>query len=259
MQYPLVHFRRLSLMLSLTLAATAPKAQTADDLNQEGTLLVRNLKEDSALTVYQSVLVIQPDNLTALVACSDLSGRIGARMTDKQKARQLELYEAAQDYAAKALKVDTGSSDANCAMALALTDLSQVEREKKRAGDLRDVRTYCDIAIRQNPRNFRAWYVLGKWYYTVVHLGGMEKAGLKVLYGGLPDATIKDAIVCFEKSRSLNRGFIRAYLDLAKAYKDDDQGEKSIAVLQALVRLPVVTEDDPALKAEGRQLLDAAM
>jgi FimV-like protein len=45
------------------------------------------------------------------------------------------------------------------------------------------------------------------------------------------------------------------YLDLAKAYIQDDKPPKAIEVLKQLVKLPLRTADDAALKEEGKKLL----
>ncbi len=249
--------RVLFLSFACFFGAVAVHAQTADDLLKQGAQLVRSLKEEDARQQYMAVLVIQPDNLEALIWCSDLSSRIGNRQTDNGK--QKDLYAAAESYAEKALKVDTTSSDANLVMAIALGRVALTESAKKKVAHVRDIRNYCDRAIQLNHNNYRAWHVLGKWNYEVANLNGMERAAAKVLFGGLPDGSVKEAIRCYEKCRALNPNFLLNYLELAKAYKDDDQNEKSLATLQTLVRLPVQSEDDPGIKAEGRKTLDNMM
>lgn len=240
----------------LSVGPIALHAQTADDIAGEGDQLVKNLKEEDAYQKYKAALVVQPDNLHALVQCSLVASRMGNRQTDKNKAR--DLYTEARDLAGRALKVDSTSADACVMLAMAEGRLSQSEGAKTKVEYARDVKDYCDKAIRLDPKNYRAYYLLGVWSVQVAHMSGMQRTGAK-LYGGLPDATIKDAIRYFEKCRSVNPSFILNYLDMAKVYKEDDQNEKALAALQTLVHLPVQTEDDPAIKAEGRKMLDAMM
>lgn len=238
-------------------SVTSTFAQTADDMAAEGDQLVKNLKEEDAYAKYKSALVVQPDNLHALVQCSFMASRIGGRQTDKGKATTF--YTEAQDLAGRALKVDSTNADAHVALAIADFRLTPGLSAKKRAEYGRDVKNLCDKAIKLDPRNYRAWYLLGLWNIMAFHMSGAERAEAKVLYGGIPDATIKTAIACFEKCRSINPSYIINYLDLAKVYKEDDQTEKAITALETLVKLPVQTEDDPATKAEGRKMLDSLM
>jgi FimV-like protein len=44
-------------------------------------------------------------------------------------------------------------------------------------------------------------------------------------------------------------------LDLAKAYVQDNKPPKAIDVLQKLVKLPLRTADDAALREEGKKML----
>ena len=74
---------------------------------------------------------------------------------------------------------------------------------------------------------------------------------------GLPNGDLDSAIANFEKCKSLDPYFVLNYLDLAKAYRDNHRPTQAIEVLNKLVKLPVRTADDPALKAEGAKLLDS--
>ena len=85
----------------------------------------------------------------------------------------------------------------------------------------------------------------------------MERTIVKILYGGIPPASIKQSIIAFEKSRALQPGFLLNYLEMARAYKDDDQTQKAIYYLKHLLTLPNQTEDDPAIKEEARKYLAA--
>ena len=238
-------------------SVTRTFAQTADDMAAEGDALVKSLKEEDAYAKYKAALVVQPDNLHALIQCSFVASRMGGRQTDKGKATTF--YTEAQDLAGRALKVDSTVADAYVAMAIAEGRLAPGESAKKRVEYGRDVKNDCDKAIKLDPKNYRAWYILGMWNVQAAHMSGAERAAAKVLYGGIPDATIKTALNCFEKCRSFNPSYILNYLDMAKIYKEDDQSEKCISSLEVLVKLPVQTEDDPAIKAEGRKMLDALM
>ena len=238
-------------------SVTRTFAQTADDMAAEGDALVKSLKEEDAYAKYKVALVVQPDNLHALIQCSFVASRMGGRQTDKGKATTF--YTEAQDLAGRALKVDSTVADAYVAMAIAEGRLAPGESAKKRVEYGRDVKNDCDKAIKLDPKNYRAWYILGMWNVQAAHMSGAERAAAKVLYGGIPDATIKTALNCFEKCRSFNPSYILNYLDMAKIYKEDDQSEKCISALEVLVKLPVQTEDDPAIKAEGRKMLDALM
>ena len=104
---------------------------------------------------------------------------------------------AAKNYASAALSVNPNSSDANCAMALALGRVSLISGTKERVILARDVKFYAEKAIRLDPTNFRAYHILGRWNYDVSDLNLAEKSFARIFYGKLPDASLDDAIVRF--------------------------------------------------------------
>ncbi len=82
-----------------------------------------------------------------------------------------------------------------------------------------------------------------------------EKAGVKLVYGGLPSASAKQAIQAYEKAKVYEPNFALNFLELAKAYKRDGQTAKAVALLKALPSIPAKTVDDERIKKEGAVLL----
>jgi tetratricopeptide (TPR) repeat protein len=229
-------------------------AQDVDVILKEAQNLERSLKENEAFDKYKQVVGVDPNNMQALVRCAELLAAIGGRQEDK-KAKAAS-FNMAKDYADKALAVDANSADANYVRALAAHKLIDVETENKKVvANIKDVRTYVDKALSINPNHAKANYLLGKWHFDMVSIQWAKKAALKVLFGGIPTATIEDAEKYMEKARTLEQYFVLDNLELAKAYKFDNKPEKAIEVLNKLVKLPIRTADDAALKAEGKKML----
>jgi tetratricopeptide (TPR) repeat protein len=110
-------------------------------------------------------------------------------------------------------------------------------------------------ALKLNPQHGRAWHVIGKWHYEVSDLNMFEKAGVKLMYGGLPPASIKMAIQAYEKAKLYEPNFALNFLELSKAYKRDGQKDKAIGLLKLLPSIPSRTIDDARIKNEGAALL----
>ena len=104
-------------------------------------------------------------------------------------------------------------------------------------------------------RSFKAWHVLGKWNYEVSNLNVFERIGAKIVYGGLPPASLENSIACYEKAKQLSPTFTLNYLELAKAYKRNGDKQKALAQLNYLLTLRNYTEDDPRIKSEAQTLL----
>jgi tetratricopeptide (TPR) repeat protein len=179
---------------------------------------------------------------------------LGVKQTDKKLKK--EIYEQAKTFAERALKANPESADANYVNALVALKMTEVETEnKKLIADLKDARTFAEKALSINASHGKANYVLGKWNFDMVQFPWAKKAAVKVLFGGMPDGTIDNAFKYMEKSRTLEPYFVQNFLDLAKAYKYDYKPAKAIEVLNQLVKLPIRTSNDAAMKAEGKQIL----
>jgi tetratricopeptide (TPR) repeat protein len=229
-------------------------AQDVNVLLKEAESFEFKLKEVEALDKYKQVLVQDANNFKALVKCAELSAAIGARLPAK-KDKQL-YFESTLAFAERAIKAQENNADGYYVAALVHGKLTDVETENKKiVAHVKDVRALADKALSINPNHARANYILGKWNMEMLNLSGIKKAAVKLLYGGLPDASIEAAITAFEKCRTADPYFILNYIDLGKAYIQNNQPTKAIEVLQKATKLPLRTADDAALKEEAKKIL----
>ena len=229
---------------------------TAQDINtliKEAEKLEAALNEKGALAKFQQAIKLQPANVQAINKCSELCSRIGNR--EATALARITYYEGAQKYAAIALRIEPANSAANCMMAIALGRISLEKSGKEKVKAAKEIKKYVDIALKNDPSNFKAWHVLGRWHYEISNLSIIEKAAVNVLFGGVPKSSFKEAVTAFENAKNLSSGFVINHFELAKAYKKNNQKDKAIASLNALLLLPNTTEDDEAAKTSARKLL----
>lgn len=243
-------------LLSFLLFFAAPSFLFSQDLNplfKEARQQETAMHENEAFLKYAEILKQEPSNLISLCKCSELSSRIGARQSGKEK---MEVYfKAARNYASAALGSNPNSSEANFVMALALGRLSLIAGTRERIILARDIKLYAEASIRLDPSNFKPYHVLGKWNFEVSDLNIAERSIAKIIYGGLPAASLKQSIYYFEKSRSLNPAFLLNYLELARAYHRNNENDKALNLLRNLLTLPNMIYDDARVKVTARQLL----
>jgi tetratricopeptide (TPR) repeat protein len=242
-------------MLAATLLLVAGgQAQDPASLLEEGRRLELKLKDEDALEKYRQVLVIQPSNLTAVLRSAEVTCAVASRKTSvDEKAAG---YEQARRFAEAALRLDSNSAEANYMMAVVLAKLTEVEKRNDEVVKyVKQVKSYIDKALKLDPGFGKAWHVLGKWHLEVVTLSGIKKAALKVIYGGVGEASLATAIECMEKCKTLEPYYTRNFLDLARAYEFGKQYEKSIKLLEQLAKLPTKRQDDVVAKAEGAVML----
>ncbi|MFT3704478.1 MAG: hypothetical protein QM802_19070 [Agriterribacter sp.] len=228
-------------------------AQDVDALIKDAEKSERDLKETDALNKYKDILAIEPANVKALCKAAELTSRIGNRFKDdKQKE---DYFTKARAYADDALKANHGDADANAAIAVVAMRAADITGGKERARNLRDMKNYADSALLINPKHAKALYILGKWNYELFTMNVADKAAVKVLFGGMPKASLESAIENFEKARAADPFLMIDYLDLANAYVKFHRSDTAIDVLNKMSKLPPRTEDDMGYKAEGKKLL----
>ncbi|MFY7840297.1 MAG: tetratricopeptide repeat protein [Lacibacter sp.] len=228
-------------------------AQTTDDLVKQADLLEKQLKEEEAYQKFKEVIKLNPVHLHALVRCSELASRIGRRQATKEK--QMDFYQAAKIYAERALKVNPKDSEANVVMSLAYARMSLLKSGKEKVEYVREIKNYADKALISNPNNFKALFVIARWHFEVSNLNAVEKAAVKVFYGGLQKNSLDSAIHYYEKVKTISPNFILNYLELAKAYNRGNKRDKAVELLHYMLKLPNTAADDATIKAEARQLL----
>ena len=242
-----------SFLLLLLFSFNKISAQDYNAFIKEADRLETIPNEKAALAKFKEALKLQPTSLYALTKCSELYCRVGGR--EKSTKVRDEYYAAAQTYAKTALRLHPNSDEANVAMAFSIAKTLMLKSGKEKIIAVKELKSYGDKAVIQNPKNFKAWHVLGKWNYEVSNLNALEKVAVKIIYGGLPAASLNNSIMYYEKAKSLAPLFTLNYLELAKAYHKNDDDIKAISLLNFLLSIKNQTEDDPRIKAEAEKLI----
>jgi tetratricopeptide (TPR) repeat protein len=242
------------LVLLLLILPFKNNAQDLNTLLKEAQQLEASFKESEALQKYLDVLRYQPNNLPALTKASELYSIVGKHQASKDK--QKEYFRNAKTYAQKALQVNSNSSEANVAMALAMGRMAMIASGEDKIRAVRDVKAYSEKSIQLDPNNFKGYHVLAKWHYEVSDLNAVEKWLVKVTYEALPKASLDDAIRYYEKSRQLNPSFLLNYLELARCWHRKNNNKKAIEMLEAMLKLPNKIADDANIKKKGKKLME---
>ncbi len=235
----------------------AALSQDVNYLIREGEQLEKAMKDEEAVKKYLEALKLSPNDIKALVKTSEMNSIIGNRQKEKKKKE--EYFNAAKTYAESALKVNPADADANYVMALAMGRMALMSSGKEKVKNVKEIKQYADSALVVSPNHFKALHILGKWHLEVTSLNFAEKAALKVIYGGLPPASLPLAVLNFEKARGIDPWFVLNYLELARAYKANGQSDKAIDVLNKMLKLPPKTQDDAGYKAEGKKMLESLL
>ncbi|MEO5683114.1 MAG: hypothetical protein ABIQ88_10770 [Chitinophagaceae bacterium] len=209
--------------------------------------------EERAFLKYQEILKIQPGNMTALCKSSELCCSIGRRQ--KTKDQKLTYFKAAEKFANQALRISPKNSEANFVMSIAMGRMALVLSGKEKITAVDEIKKYAELSIKWDPANYKPYHVLARWHFEVSALSGFERTFAKIFYGGVPPASLKEAIYNYEKCRSLVPDLKVNYLELAKCYYRNNEKKKALDFLNKAVAMPDKIQDDIRVRDEAKELL----
>lgn len=236
----------------LFLVSLCLQAQDIGSIVREADRLEDLPNELAAFNKFKEALKMQPAHLYSLSKASQLASRIGAR--ESTATNRDSWYSTAMNLASKAVALSPQNDEANVALAMVLGKSSLSKSGKEKLKNAKEIKRRVDIALKTNPNNYLAWHILGRWHYELSNISSVERTAAKIFFGGVPSGSVKNAIMYFEKARSLMPYFVLNYLELAKAYYKDGQVTKAKSLMQAIQAFPLNTEDDARLKVEGLRM-----
>ncbi len=166
-------------------------------------------------------------------------------------------YRESLGYAREAIAADSTSSNAWMSEAIAAGRVALISDTRRKIELSRLVKNSVDRAIELDPSNDIAYHVRGRWHYEVSSLGFFTNAIVRVVYGGLPDASYEQAAEDLRRALEL-KNWMGHRLELGRTYIALDKEEAAREQLQE-----VLTMDNPydadteEYRRDARELLAA--
>jgi Flp pilus assembly protein TadD len=208
-----------------------------------------------ALLVLRPALAEREDDPRLQGALTRAYSEIGEDAPPGSRA-QLANFERGLEHARRRLELAPQSSEAHLDVAVMLGKIARASGAGTKLRLAPDVAAEARRAIELDPESWRAYHVLGVWHREIATLGGLKKLGASLL-GGLPDASLEEAIANLETAGRLAPGSIRNHLELGRTYEKADRDADARAEFERAVELPPAEPRDPALQREARRELAA--
>lgn len=222
--------------------------ETVDQMRTEGEF-------QSALDRLQALRDQHPSNVEILWRLARTKVDIGEQVAETNENRMERLYQEALDDATRAIEADTTNAHAHLAVAIAAGRVGLISGTREKVRQSRTVKEHVDRAIELDSTLAAAHHVRGRWNHEVASLGFFSRSVVRLVYGGLPDASYEAAVRNFKKSIELDDRVIDR-LELARTYIEMDREDLAKQHLQMALELPNKDPDDPQYKEEARELLE---
>ena len=232
-------------------------AQTTEELIQQGDKYNTEFNHQESLESYQQADKIKPGDWEIMWRISRAMVDIANKMpetTDEQNDAKYNKYKKSFVYADSAVKLASDQSVTYLRRAIVNGRIALFEGVFSAIGLVNDVKDDSERAIQlDNGGNYvqaLSHYVLGRTHAKVC-----EKSYLLRLPLGLGWGDMEVAIREFQIAIKLKPNYRMFYLDLAKAYIEEDEYELAKQNLLLVEKAPFVLEDDDKYLKEAKQLL----
>lgn len=211
-------------------------------------------KPTEALQHFQAVLAADSlnfeANCRAAMAAADI---VRQRPDDKRDPDKF--YELGSTYARRAIRIDPAKADGHYLLALTLGFSALGRAPENRLDTTEEIWTEIHKALTIDPKNDRAYHVLGRWHAELARFMWARPI-IKMKLGALTDsASWEGAAANIEKAVALQPSFIYHHLDLAQSYISMKRFADARPHLLKIDSLPIADVRDSIYKVDAKRLL----
>ncbi len=208
-----------------------------------------------ALEFYLEAEKLRPDDSVILQKIAQQLSDLSLVVTsDAEKKAQAE---KALAYAKRAVALAPDNAVNVLSLAICYGKMGVFSDTRTKLEYSRLVRKKALEALALDPNYDWAHHVLGRWHYEVAGLGAATRFFVRVIYGGLPEASKEEAVRRLEKAVALAPQRVPHHLELAFAYKALGRKADARASFERGLALPSTELYDEAAKERGRAGLAA--
>lgn len=160
---------------------------------------------------------------------------------DEEKKEQL--FKKSEQYARSAMKRAPDCSDGYKWLAIALGAQAKYSDTKLQVRQSREIKENIEKAIELNPEDDISYLVLSRWHYKVSGLGVVARTFAKLIYGGIPEASLAEAEKLLLLAIELRDRISHRY-NLAKIYKRMERSADQKKQLEKALLLPVTFPEE---------------
>jgi Flp pilus assembly protein TadD len=188
----------------------------AGQLIQQGDAEVKAMHAKEALALFDEAAKTDPDDPEILLRVSQQYSNMIAQA--KSPAEAADYARRSLDEAQQATALATENAKAHLALAVAYGRLTDFEDNRMKVAYSRLVKLEADKTLALDPKEDFAYHVLGRWNYAVATLNPVLKLIAKFVYGGVPDASLEEAVRDYKKAIELAPQRVIHHHELARAY-----------------------------------------
>ena len=244
----------LTLFLAIMALLLFPLSTTAFSQGDKGSFasvdqLLNQGGNQQALQLLQKLPDTLPGKLWRLSRVQYEMGRIA-----ESKSQRLEFFHQAEKYSRAAIATDPNNSEGFKWLAIALGAQSKYSATKNQIHQSREIKENIEKSLELNPDDDISYLVLSRWNYKISALGFFSRAIVKIVYGGLPEASLDEAESLLWQAIKLHDRITHRY-NLAKVYNRMGSRKDAIKQLHLALSLPVTFPEEIEEQSKAKRKL----
>jgi tetratricopeptide (TPR) repeat protein len=245
--------RRLLALSALLLAGSGIVCASTAELIREALVAEARLETRRALELFQSAAQQRPDDPYLL---QKIARQYSDLVVDLPTAAEKKAsVERALDYSRRAVALAPRQAENVLSLAICFGKLGLYSGTRDKVRYSRLMREEADRALALDPNYAWAHHILGRWHYEVADLGVTARLFVRLFYGGLPDASVAEAVRHLQRAVELEPTQLKHHLELGFAYLAAREPAKARAAFDAGLALPSREKHDESAKARAREAL----
>ena len=238
----------LGLGLAVSLRATG-----VDPLLQEALAAEGRLDTRQALQRYLQADVANPNNPFILQKIARQYSDLATEQPTVEAKRQFA--QTALGFAQRAVALEPGNGVNVLSLAICHGKLAVYSDTRTKIAYSRLVREEAGQALALAPDYAWAHHVLGRWHYEVASLGATSRFLVRLLYGGLPDASVEKGVGYLQRATELEPDELNHWLELGFAYAAAGEAASARKMWQHGLAMATRGKHDEAAKQRARDAL----
>ena len=246
--------RRAWLMFAgLALLPALPAAEV-DRVVQQARAAEARFDTPAALALYQQADGLRPNDAAILQKISRQYSDSSSDVTDPAEKRRR--CATALVYARRAVALEPRQAVNVLSLAICYGKLGLYSDTRTRIEYSRLVKQYAEAALALDPDYDYAHHVLGRWNYEVASLGLGTHWIVRLIYGGLPEATTAEAVRQLQRATELSPTLPAHRVELGFALLADGQRAAARRAFEQALTMPPREKYDEEARHRARAALE---
>lgn len=244
---------RVCLLVWAVAAIPAGARTVVDSLLSDALAAEARLDSRRALELLLEAERARPDDAFILRRIARQYSDLTVELPDAESRK--ESVERALDYSERAVALDPANPEGVLSLAVCYGKLALYGNTREKVELSRLVRIKAERALALDAGYSWAHHLLGRWHYEVSELGSVARFVVRLIYGGLPDASTADAVRHLERAVQLAPNQLQHRLELGFAYLAHGDREKARAAFETGLAMPSREKHDEPAKQRAREAL----